>query len=55
LSERILWKEFRVGETIVVDVDDTLAEGEDPKLSFKAVEGFQSPPMELAGSGSSTE
>jgi ATP-dependent Clp protease ATP-binding subunit ClpC len=55
LSERILWKEFRVGETIIVDVDDTLAQGEEPKLSFKAVEGFQSPPMELAGSGSSTE
>ena len=55
LSERILWKEFRVGETIVVDVDDTLADGEEPKLSFKAAEGFQSPPMELAGSGSSTE
>jgi ATP-dependent Clp protease ATP-binding subunit ClpC len=55
LSERILWKEFRVGETIIVDVDDTTPEGEDQKLSFKAVEGFQSPPMELAGSGSSTE
>jgi ATP-dependent Clp protease ATP-binding subunit ClpC len=55
LSERILWKEFRVGETIVVDVDDTTPEGEDQKLSFKAIEGFQSPPMELAGSGSSTE
>src|SRR5580698_6850319 len=53
LSERILWKEFRVGETIVVDVEET--DGEEPKLSFKAVEGFQAPPMELAGSGSSTE
>ena len=51
LSEKILWKEFRVGETIVVDVE-TGEDGE-PTLSFKAVEGFQAPPMELAGSGSS--
>ena len=52
LSERILWKEFRVGETIVVDVDDTPAEGEEsPRLTFRAVEGVEPPPMELAGSG----
>ena len=44
LSERILWKEFRVGETIVVDVTD----GE---IVFRAVEGLQPPPMELAGAG----
>jgi ATP-dependent Clp protease ATP-binding subunit ClpC len=51
LSERILWKEFRVGETIVIGVDDTPTEGqESPRLSFRAVEGFQAPPMELAGS-----
>ena len=48
-----------MGETIVVDVEETdgteeVAPGE-PKLSFRAVEGFQAPPMELAGSGSSTE
>src|SRR5271165_2600725 len=56
LSERILWKEFRVGETIVVDVDETPVEGEDgPHLSFRAIEGFEPPPMELAGSGSTTE
>jgi ATP-dependent Clp protease ATP-binding subunit ClpC len=45
LSERILWKEFRVGETIVVDVD---ADGE---VSFTAIEGLQPPPVELAGAG----
>ena len=28
LSERILWKEFRVGETIVIDVDHTPVDGE---------------------------
>ena len=56
LSERILWKEFRVGETIVVDVDDAgLDDAGGPKLSFRAVEGVQPPPMELAGSGSTTD
>jgi ATP-dependent Clp protease ATP-binding subunit ClpC len=55
LSERLLWKEFRVGETILVDVDDSPVEGEEGKhLSFRAIQGVE-PPMELAGSGSSTE
>jgi ATP-dependent Clp protease ATP-binding subunit ClpC len=44
LSERLLWKEFRAGETILVDV-----EGEE--LTFRAIEGFEPPPVELAGSG----
>ena len=44
LSERILWKEFRVGETIVVDV-------EDGEIVFRTVEGLQPPPVELAGAG----
>ncbi|MGO8863150.1 MAG: NDP-hexose 4-ketoreductase, partial [Acidimicrobiales bacterium] len=51
LSERILWKEFRVGETIVIDVEDAPIDGEGPQLSFRAIEGIQSPPMELAGAG----
>ena len=33
LSERILWKEFRVGETIIVDV-------EDGEFVFRTVEGL---------------
>jgi ATP-dependent Clp protease ATP-binding subunit ClpC len=45
LSEKILWKEFHAGETIVVDAD-----GEE--VSFRAVEGVEPPPVELAGSGS---
>jgi ATP-dependent Clp protease ATP-binding subunit ClpC len=54
LSERILWKDFRVGETIVVDVDAEPGDGHDgPHLVFRAVEGVEPPPMELAGSGSS--
>ncbi len=47
LSEKILWKEFHVGETIVVD-----AEGEE--IVFRSVEGVEPPPVELAGSGTET-
>jgi hypothetical protein len=40
----------------VVDVDDSSLDGADgPQLTFRAVEGVQPPPMELAGSGSATE
>jgi len=55
LSERILWKEFRVGETIVVDVEEAPIDGEAPQLSFRAIEGIQPPPLELAGAGADTE
>jgi ATP-dependent Clp protease ATP-binding subunit ClpC len=44
LSERILTKEFRAGEIILVDV----ADGE---LVFRTVEGLEPPPAELAGTG----
>jgi ATP-dependent Clp protease ATP-binding subunit ClpC len=44
LSEKILWKEFRAGDTIVID-----AEGEE--IVFSSVEGIEPPPVELAGSG----
>jgi ATP-dependent Clp protease ATP-binding subunit ClpC len=44
LSERILWKEFRAGETIIVD-------GEDDEVVFRSVEGFEPPPVELAETG----
>jgi ATP-dependent Clp protease ATP-binding subunit ClpC len=44
LSEKILWKEFRAGDTIVID-----AEGEE--VVFRSVEGIEPPPVELAGSG----
>jgi ATP-dependent Clp protease ATP-binding subunit ClpC len=45
LSERILWKEFRAGETVVVDV-------EGDNIAFRAIEGIEPPSVELAGSGS---
>ncbi|HXW32388.1 MAG TPA: ATP-dependent Clp protease ATP-binding subunit, partial [Acidimicrobiales bacterium] len=44
LSERILWKEFRVGETVIVDV-------EGGEIVFRSTEGLQPPPVELAGAG----
>ena len=44
LSERILWKEFRVGETVVVDV-------EDGEIVFRSIQGLEPPPVELAGAG----
>jgi len=47
LSERLLWKEFRAGETIIVDAEPDAASGE-LEITFRAVEGFQPPPMELA-------
>ena len=34
MSERILWKEFRVGETIIVDVED------DDEIVFRTIEGL---------------
>ena len=46
LSEKILWKEFRAGDTIIVDV-------ENGEITFKAMEQFEPPPVELAGAGSS--
>ena len=47
LSERLLWKEFRAGETIIVDAEPDATTGQ-LEITFKAVEGFQPPPMELA-------
>jgi ATP-dependent Clp protease ATP-binding subunit ClpC len=44
LSEKILWKEFRVGETVIVD-----AEGDE--IVFRKIEGLEPPPVELAGAG----
>ena len=44
LSEKILWKEFRVGETIIIDA-------EEGAIVFRTVDGITSPPVELAGAG----
>jgi ATP-dependent Clp protease ATP-binding subunit ClpC len=45
LSEKILWKEFRAGETIIVDVEEN-------EIVFRAIQGLEPPPVELAGAGS---
>jgi ATP-dependent Clp protease ATP-binding subunit ClpC len=45
LSEKILWKEFRAGDTIIVDA-------ENGEITFRAMEHFEPPPVELAGAGS---
>src|SRR5471030_2285985 len=44
LSEKILWKEFHAGDTIVAD-----AEGEE--IVFRTHAAIEPPPVELAGSG----
>jgi ATP-dependent Clp protease ATP-binding subunit ClpC len=51
LSERILWKEFRAGETIIVDVEPDPETGEQVVV-FRSIEGLQPPPVEMAGAGS---
>ncbi len=49
LSERILHKEFRAGEIIVVDTEDDPDRPNEKRVVFRAIEGFEPPPMELAG------
>ncbi len=52
VSERILYKEFRAGEIIVVDVEDDPDRPGEKRLTFSTVEGFQPPSaIELAGTG----
>ena len=46
LSEKILWKEFRAGDTIIVDA-------ENDEVTLRAMEHFEPPPVELVGAGSS--
>jgi ATP-dependent Clp protease ATP-binding subunit ClpC len=50
LSERLLWKEFRAGQNIVVDAEPDPETG-DRIIVFRATEGFEPPPMELAEAG----
>src|SRR5256884_49671 len=44
LSERILWKQFRAGVTIIVDA-------ENDEIVFRSIEGIEPPPVELAETG----
>ena len=46
LSEKLLWKEYKAGQTIIVD-----AQGEEVVFETAPVSP-DTPPVELAGSGS---
>ena len=53
LSERLLYKEFRAGEIVIVDTepDPDSTKGE-KRIVFRAIEGFEPPPVaELAETG----
>jgi ATP-dependent Clp protease ATP-binding subunit ClpC len=50
LSEKLLYKEFHAGQLIVVDAEADAETGE-MGLVFRAIEGFEPPPMELAEAG----
>jgi ATP-dependent Clp protease ATP-binding subunit ClpC len=52
LSERLLWKEFRAGETIKVDAEPDPETGQ-MEITFESVEGFQPPSMEFVEAGGS--
>jgi ATP-dependent Clp protease ATP-binding subunit ClpC len=53
LSERLLYKEFRAGQVVIVDVeDDPESTKGEKRLTFRAVEGAAPPPpAETVGSG----
>jgi ATP-dependent Clp protease ATP-binding subunit ClpC len=48
LSERLLYKEFRAGQIVVVDAEPDADNGGELALTFRAVEGFEPPPVEFA-------
>ena len=54
ISERLLWKEYRAGETIVVDAEPNAETGE-LEIVFRSTEGFQPPSMEFAEAGPPSE
>ncbi len=48
LSERLLHKEYRAGEIIVVDTEPDPDKPNDMRITFRAIEGFTPPPVEMA-------
>ena len=44
LSEQLLYKQFRAGEIVVVDVEDDPDAAGEQRLTFHAIEGFEPPP-----------
>jgi len=51
LSEKLLYKEYRAGEIIIVDTEPDPDDDGKPAIVFRAVEGFEPPPVELAEAG----
>jgi ATP-dependent Clp protease ATP-binding subunit ClpC len=51
LSEKILWREYEAGDTIIVDVAPSEESGEDGIVFRKAARTPDHPPVELAGAG----
>ena len=51
LSEKILYKEFRAGEIIVVDTEPDPDRPGEERITFHAVEALIPPEIELAGAG----
>ncbi|MGI8938910.1 MAG: ATP-dependent Clp protease ATP-binding subunit [Iamia sp.] len=51
LSEKLLYKEYRAGEIIIVDVEPDPDNDDKPDIVFRAVEGFEPPPVEMAEAG----
>jgi len=48
LSEKLLYKEFRAGEIIIVDVEPDQENDNELMVVFRAIEGFEPPEPELA-------
>ena len=46
LSERLLLKEFKAGQIVVVDVEQDADDPSQRSIVFKAVEGFEPPTVE---------
>jgi ATP-dependent Clp protease ATP-binding subunit ClpC len=51
LSERLLHKEFRAGEIVIVDVEDDEENAGKQKIAFRTIEGFEPPTVEMAVEG----
>jgi ATP-dependent Clp protease ATP-binding subunit ClpC len=51
LSERLLYKEFRAGEIVIVDTEPDPDKPNEQRISFRAIEGFEPPPVEMAETG----
>ncbi len=51
LSEKLLYKEYKAGEIVIVDVEPDPDNDGTPEIVFRAVEGFEPPPVEMAEAG----